>query len=125
MNKIILYFLIPIMLLQSNMTLLITTSFYYNQNYIEKYLCVQRKMEHNNCHGQCYLAKKLKQQQEKEQQSFKVNLHEAVNSAIVIFNFLRPWAIIVYQIEFNLFEPNFYQLKFANKVFRPPLAFCD
>lgn len=123
MKKIVLYFLLPLMLLQSNMTLLITTSFYYNRNYIERYLCIQRNMENNNCHGQCYLAKKLKQQQEKEQESFKINFHEAISWDILETFIIRPASKTLFKLPYQLMEPNYYALDLVLKFFRPPLAF--
>jgi len=110
------------MLLQSNMTLLITTSFYYNQNYIEKYLCIQRNMENNTCHGQCYLAKKLKQQQEKEQESFKVHFHEAFAISLTSFDLSNPISTQVDSPEFNLYFSNLNPKDLISSPFHPPLV---
>jgi len=79
-------------------------------------------MENNNCHGQCYLAKKLKQQQEKEQESFKVNFHEANSIYPIVYDFNRPTCDLLNEITFNLFQPNFYELEIVKSIFRPPLA---
>lgn len=40
--------------------------FNINRNYIAKVLCENRDRPQLNCNGKCYLAKKLKQQQEKK-----------------------------------------------------------
>ncbi len=121
MQKLLLYLLIPVMLIQSNMTLLITTSFYYNQNYIEKYLCLQRNMENNSCHGQCYLSKKLKQQQEKEQASFKVHFHESFVKSVDTFEFSNPVTLEVVNTEFNLYSSNLNPKDIKGTLFHPPL----
>lgn len=109
------------MLLQCNMTLVICTSFYYNQNFIEKYLCVQRSIENNTCHGQCYLMKKLKIQQEKEQQNFKINLQEsiAVNPTVLSFN-SSPLAGVI-EITYSLYTSKLNPREFIYSVDRPPL----
>lgn len=40
-----------------------------NRNYIAKNLCVNRDKPKLNCNGQCYLAKKLKAAEDKEQKT--------------------------------------------------------
>jgi len=114
--------MIPIMLLQSNMTLLISASFYYNQNYIEKYLCIQRNMENNSCHGQCYLAKKLKAQQEQEQQNFKLNFHEAFTQQDFVFSFQSPVYPKFIQLDYALFQSNMNPKDISTNLLRPPLV---
>ncbi|QBR13045.1 hypothetical protein [Sphingobacterium sp. CZ-2] len=122
MKKWLIYLLIPVMLLQSNSTLLICTSFYYNQNYIEKYLCIQRNMENNNCHGQCYLAKKLKAQQEHEQENFKVNLQESISMFELVFSLQRPISAEIDEQPYNLFASNLHPKLLVGGLFRPPLV---
>ncbi len=110
------------MLFQSNMTLIITTSFYYNQNYIEKYLCIQRNMQNNMCHGHCYLAKKLRQQQEKEQEAIKLNFHESFQININFIEFNIPEAPIYSNQIFNLFRSNLFSQEIIEKLYRPPVV---
>ena len=40
--------------------------FHVNRNYIARVLCENRDRPQLNCNGKCYLAKKLKQQQDKK-----------------------------------------------------------
>lgn len=122
MNRFLLYIMIPIMLLQSNMTLLISASFYYNQNYIEKYLCIQRNMENNSCHGQCYLMQKLKDQQEKEQQNFKVHFHEASTVDAVEFCFENPQTTILLPHDYPLYQSSLNPKDHIGTLFHPPLV---
>lgn len=121
MKKWLLYLLIPIMLLQSNMTIVICTSFYYNQNYIEKYLCLQRGFKVNNCHGQCYLMKKLKDKQENEQKNFKVNFQEDLIEKIALITIPKSTFIILKNVEY----PNYREHNKGNEalesLFRPPI----
>lgn len=120
MKRWLIYILLPIMLLQSNMTLVICTSFYYNQNFIEKYLCVQRNMQNNTCHGQCYLMKKLKNQQEKEQKNFKINLHESFIISAEYFCFDITETLFITK-KYNLYSDPFQPKDFIQSVDRPPL----
>lgn len=121
MKTWLLYILIPIMLIQCNMTLVICTSFYYNQNYIEKYLCVQRSMENNTCHGQCYLMKKLKSQQENEQQSFKINFQEGLAVNTDFFSFELTSLLPIQNNIYNLYTSNLNPKDYSFTLDRPPL----
>lgn len=109
------------MLLQCNMTLVICTSFYYNQNFIEKYICVQRASKNNTCHGQCFLMKKLKNQQEKEQQNFKVHFHEALAVNPIISFIDQPIINEIQTDTFGLYKSNLVPKEYINSIFRPPL----
>ncbi len=121
MKRCLLYLLIPIMLLQSNMTLLICTSFYYNQNYIEKYLCVQRSIVNNTCHGQCFLMKKIKAQQEKEQSNFKVNFNESNAIATFDFDFTSLCQPLCSDIIYSIYTTDLRPKDYNASVFRPPV----
>jgi hypothetical protein len=61
--------LLILTVISSNLTkCIIFASFKINQRYIAKELCENRDKPELNCEGKCYLAKKLKQAEEKEQQ---------------------------------------------------------
>jgi hypothetical protein len=47
-----------------------------NQDYIAKNLCVNRDKPKMNCNGQCYLAKQLKAQEEKESKTANERLEK-------------------------------------------------
>lgn len=114
--------MIPIMLLQSNMTIVIATSFYYNQNYIEKYLCLQRNMVNNNCHGQCYLMQKMKDKQENEQKNFKVHFHEA-NSVDPYSTLIPAIAVISFEkISYPTYPTDMLPSDYNAAVFKPPIV---
>lgn len=63
--------------------------FEMNQRYIAKELCVNRDKPQLHCNGKCYLMRKLKQAQDKEQkqeQQFqKIQLQEAITVLPFIF----------------------------------------
>jgi len=121
MKTWLLYILIPIMLIQCNMTLVICTSFYYNQNYIEKYLCVQRSIENNTCQGQCFLMKKLKNQQEKEQQNFKINLQESLAVNPHLFSSETLISTPIVKSVYGIFSSKMNPRDFIYALDRPPL----
>lgn len=110
------------MLVQSNMTLLICSSFYYNQEFIAKNLCEQRLVANNSCHGQCVLMKKIRAAKEKEQDSQKVNLQEAFVFEQQQQDLQRPLATTDILLNYALFRSNLFPRQVFNNLFRPPLA---
>ena len=85
----------------------IYTGFEANQKYIAAELCVNRSKPMMHCNGKCYLAKKLKQAEEKEkkeEQSQKSRYQEAMLTGRVVLgerfatwlkpNFPEPWFVL-------------------------------
>jgi|SRR5690606_20688826 len=66
------------MLSQSLSTLWVTAGFYANRDFIAKNQCENRFVLNSSCRGQCVLMKKLKEQQEREQQQPDLKLKEMV-----------------------------------------------
>lgn len=69
MKKIVLYFLLMSFAFQNAGNLWIISSFYINQDYIAKNLCINRFDKIPLCYGKCVLNKQLKDN-DKEQQKF-------------------------------------------------------
>lgn len=67
MKKIVLYFLLISFVFQSTSNLWIISSFYINQDYIAKKLCVNRFDKIPVCYGKCFLSKQLKDNDKQEQ----------------------------------------------------------
>ncbi|RZK14866.1 MAG: hypothetical protein EOO86_17825 [Pedobacter sp.] len=67
--------------------------FEVNQKYISEKLCENKDKPWMNCNGKCFLAKKLKQAEEKEKKQERENLRsqhmEALPNAASNFTFLR------------------------------------
>lgn len=122
MKRWLFYIMIPVMLLQSNASLFIITSFYYNHNYIQKYLCIQRDIANNSCQGQCYLMQKVQQQQEQEQESLKVNLQEAFMFQNRSFDFKRPTTVTRDLAAYSLYRSKLHPQELNNTNFRPPIV---
>src|SRR5690606_923264 len=63
--------------------LLITAAFELNQQYIIEYFCVNKDKPMLHCDGKCYLAKKLKEAEEKEKKSEKESLKVSYQPAFI------------------------------------------
>ena len=70
-----------------------------NRDYIAENLCVNRDKPMLNCNGQCYLAKKLKAAEEKEQKSNSERL-EKMPEVVLSFQAIQP----VYTARFTSLE---------------------
>ena len=70
-QRIIAAFLLFALMLTNFSRLFIYAAFDFNQNYIVSTLCENRGSPEMNCNGQCYLAKKIKQAEEKEKKQQK------------------------------------------------------
>lgn len=76
--------LLIIAVISSNFTkCVIFASFKINQKYIAENLCVNRDKPWMHCNGQCYLMKKLKQAEEKEQKQSRQDQKNLVQDAFL------------------------------------------
>lgn len=57
------------MLLQTFSSFVIQADYFINKDYIAKVLCINRDKPIMHCNGKCYLAKKLKEHEKKDQQA--------------------------------------------------------
>src|SRR6478735_581749 len=80
MKRIAAILLIFIVLMQCSMRLAIITYYQINKAYISSTLCVNKEKPKMGCNGKCYLAKKLKAQEEGEKKipSFVKGMEEMV-----------------------------------------------
>jgi hypothetical protein len=93
--------------------------FEFNKNYIATNLCENRNKPVMQCNGKCYLAKKLKQEAEKEKnqerESKKSVLQDAFFAEKVAFN-LQPLILKSVKVK----ELSFALPRHASLVFHPP-----
>ncbi|MCX6214360.1 hypothetical protein [Spirosoma sp.] len=100
---------------------------YYNVNkaYIARVLCENRDKPQLHCDGQCYLAKQLKAQQDRQDKETT----ERVNNTPVIqlfcqdnllFNFDRYYPLLV-SVAFSAYHSSAYTAP-VQKLFHPPQA---
>lgn len=97
--------------------------FEMNQGYIAKELCVNRDKPQLHCNGQCYLMKKLKQAQEKEQkqdrQFQKIQLQEAIVYTPFVFK-QYSFIAVDFRVPFTTGMP----VAQLNTIFHPPQLSC-
>jgi hypothetical protein len=95
-------------------------SFKVNQDYIARVLCVNKDKPKLNCNGKCFLAKKLKQAEQAEQQKVLLKTLE-VNLCCqdwYTFDFQRTAFVRVPQlVSFYLLKPAFAS---PLSIFHPP-----
>lgn len=103
--------------------LFVFAGFEMNQGYIAKELCVNRDKPQLHCNGKCYLMRKLKQAQDKEQkqerQVQKIQLQEAIVMLPFIF---KQYAIAAVQMRIPLTTG--IPVSQINAVFHPPQISC-
>lgn len=103
--------------------LFVLAGFEMNESYIAKELCVNKDKPQMHCNGQCYLMKKLKQAQDKEQkqerQSQKVQLQEAIVSTPFTF---KQYSLISVNLRIPLTTGM--PVAQVNSIFHPPQVNC-
>lgn len=99
--------------------LFVFAGFELNQQYIATVLCVNKNKPELHCNGKCYLMKKLKQAEEKEQkqerQLLKIQLQEPLSGDVVTF---KRYAIAALQQHIPLSTG--IPLSKVNTIFHPP-----
>lgn len=105
-------------------SLLVFLSFEANHAYISKELCVNKNKPDLHCNGKCYLMKKLKQAQDKEDKqergSQKIQLQEAL--------IVRPLVIVSYSYPASkVYVPTCMGILQQTKrsIFHPPQVIVD
>ena len=103
--------------------LFVFAGFEMNQGYIAKELCVNKDKPQLHCNGKCYLMKKLKQAEEKEQkqdrQFQKIQLQEAIVSVPFVFTQYSYTAIDLC-VPVTTGKP----VEQLNSIFHPPQVSC-
>jgi len=98
-NRLIAFLLIFVCSATSLSNISAITGFELNQQYITKAFCVNKDKPQLHCNGQCYLRKKLKQAEEKEQkQSLKSQEQNLTVFAPFTFKSYFTEQVICYQV---------------------------
>ena len=100
-------------------SLLVFIGFEANQTYIAKELCENKDKPEMHCNGKCYLMKKLKQAQDKEQkqerQSQKTQIQDAVVVTPMVF---KQYALAETKLHIPASMGMLQSIK--NSIFHPP-----
>jgi len=94
-------------------------SFKINQDYIEKYLCIDRDKPESNCHGCCQLKKELQEQKETKSEmpdsqlkKVEIQYFPVIAENINLFPFYIPRQFQRFELASSLFE--------LKDIFHPP-----
>lgn len=100
-----------------------TIAYYHaNKDYIARVLCENRAKPQLHCDGQCYLAKKLKAQQDRQDKETTERVQQTVSIQLFCqdtcrFAFVGPVALI--QPSVFTYQPSTYDIP-ARGLFKPP-----
>ncbi|MDQ0109680.1 hypothetical protein J2T02_004824 [Chitinophaga terrae (ex Kim and Jung 2007)] len=92
-KRLITMLLLVVWLCQLSGRYVVMLDFFINQDYISKNLCVNRDKPELHCNGKCHLAKKLKEEERKDQENPERKLEnksELFCERIVVNTLLQP-----------------------------------
>lgn len=122
MKKSVLFILLLSFLYQSTSSIWIITSFYLNQDYIAKNICINRFDAIPVCNGKCFLEKELSADAEKEQKIPNIKIKEVSPLFIQHVNYKSVTTHIqtINQIDYPEYISNFILSKLVFSIFQPP-----
>ena len=82
-QRLLAILLICSLFVEGGSRLLVTAAFELNQSYIAEYLCINKDKPMLHCDGKCYLARKLKEAEEKEKKSEKESVKVSYQPAFL------------------------------------------
>ena len=112
-------FLLLSLLIANFSNVFVFAGFEMNQKYIAATLCVNKDKPQLRCNGQCYLMKKLKQAQDKEQKQERQSQKTQIQDALVVVPLVfkqYPFAEINFHVPFSTGMPQ----SILNSIFHPP-----
>lgn len=126
MKKVIVLFMLLLIFVQSTSQLWITISFFINQDYIARVLCINRDKPESGCNGACQLKKQIEKDKENQEQS---NIDIKVKEVLVYIPVVAPQVQSAYT--FELTEKKFSSIYFKSylpeghlhSIFHPPASF--
>ncbi len=121
MKKLISIFLFTIFIMQSTSTLWILSSFYLQQDYIAKNLCINRFNQKSTCKGKCHLKKQFQAKEKHEQKLPQIKTQKEIE---LFFQKHSDITILCKNFEnlekLNTPYCNFYLSEFGLSIFQPP-----
>jgi len=107
-------------LISSNFAnLFVFAGFELNQKYIVTEFCVNKNRPELHCNGQCYLMKKLKQAQDKEQKQERQSQKTQIQDALVVTpQVFKQYALA--EIKFHIPGSMGMPQSIKNSIFHPP-----
>lgn len=126
MKKVIVLFMLLIILVQSTSQLWITISFFINQDYIARVLCINRDKPESGCNGACQLKKQIEKDKENQDQS---NIDTKVKEVLVYIPVAIPQVQSAYTFEWtektfsNIYFTSYLPEGHLHSIFHPPASF--
>jgi len=120
MRKLLSIFLLAAFLFQSTNKLWIMVSFYVQQDYIAKNICVNRFDLIPICAGQCFLTNQLKKSDKQEQNIPDIKLKDTHLFFMIAFNFTLNFAETSISARTLDFQPKRHLNTSIGSVFHPP-----
>lgn len=111
--------LICLMVTANFTRLFIYAGFEVNKNYIAQKLCENRNKPWLHCNGRCYLAKKIKQAEEKERSTERQIQKSLVQDACIAEGFVLKFYARLLQ-SFTGYCPNMVPVQVNQSLLRPP-----
>ena len=111
--------LICLMVTANFTRLFIYAGFEVNQKYIAQKLCENRNKPWLHCNGRCYLAKKIKQAEEKERSTERQIQKSLIQDACIAESFVFKFYAGLLQ-SFNGYNPIMVPRQVSQYLLRPP-----
>ena len=91
-----------------------------NYDYISKVLCINKDKPELRCNGKCHLMKKLKQQEEDDFNSLRINMKEYPVGFVSILQFSDEYIERKIKRKDTFSYKQNYHFIFYQKIFHPP-----
>lgn len=122
-KKTISVILLLIFSLQTFYSASVTLWFYVNQDTLSKKYCVNKYRPEMHCNGKCYLSKKIKAAEEKQEQQTPFQLKQWVETSPCTVSYIYYSLTISTEMQvLNPREINLYNFISLQPVFHPPSA---
>lgn len=124
MKRVVSIGLIFILMFSNIQKFWIVVDFCINQDYISEVFCINKDKPMLNCDGKCFLAQKLKEQEQKEKKEFPSSLKEKND---LVYFYSTEGAVQVDNkydsLDFSWGQiVSFYSPKYLDQIFKPPKA---
>lgn len=98
----------------------ITAWFYANQKLLAKKHCVNKSRPELHCDGKCFLSKKIKEAEQKEEQQSPYQVKWVETSPCILFSFIYTPPFAEADVINNIDKINTYSFLFLQFIFHPP-----
>lgn len=119
-------FMVFVLMLSHINKLLVLIDFSINQNYISNTFCINKAKPALNCNGKCYLAQKLKEQEEKEKNQIPSALKEKNQTTYICsfskINLVYP-IVLLNDKKVTISQRENFSPAHLDRVFRPPKVY--